>query len=535
VPATRVDGAWRRSDAVALGLVALVVAIYGEVGGFGFVNLDDGRYVYTNPHVRAGVTPEGFRWAWTTFTGSNWHPVTWLSHMLDVELFGVKPRWHHAVNVGLHAADAVLLFFVLQAATAARWRSATVAALFAAHPLHVESVAWVAERKDVLSTGFGLLAMLAYVAWVRRGGAVRYLALGVCFALSLLSKPMLVTLPVLLLLLDGWPLGRLSAASIVARVTEKLPLFVIGAASSAVTYVAQAHGGAVSSTESLPLLARLENTLLSYAQYLAMTVWPSHLAVGYPHPAWTAGGIGVVQVATAALVLGAITAVVAGQRRRRPYLAVGWLWYGVTLLPVIGIVQVGLQGRADRYTYVPLIGIFVALAWTIGDLAAPSRRARVAVAAATIALIAVAGALARRQASYWRDSVTLFGHAVEVVPDDALAWRNLGVAYHDLGQDRPAAAALKRSVDLMPYDVHAWMDLAVAYTALGQRADAAECFAKALAMNPDDPSLLYDVAIASASQGQWARVREVHARLQRIRPELADQLAARLKGAPLSP
>src|SRR5439155_1700203 len=304
----------------------------------------------------------------------------------------VKPRWHHAVNVGLHAADAVLLFFVLQAATAAPWRSATVAALFAAHPLHVESVAWVAERKDVLSTGFGLLAMLAYVAWVRRGGAVRYLALGVCFALSLLSKPMLVTLPVLLLLLDGWPLGRLSAASIVARVTEKLPLFVIGAASSAVTYVAQAHGGAVSSTESLPLLAR------------------------------------------------------------------------------------------------------------------------VAVAAATIALIAVAGALARRQASYWRDSVTLFGHAVEVVPDDALAWRNLGVAYHDLGQDRPAAAALKRSVDLMPYDVHAWMDLAVAYTALGQRADAAECFAKALAMNPDDPSLLYDVAIASASQGQWARVREVHAR-----------------------
>ena len=522
-----------RRSVIALALVALVAGVYGQVGGFGFVNFDDGRYVYQNPHVRAGLTWDGVRWAFTAFDASNWHPLTWLSHMLDVQLFGVEPGWHHLVNVLLHAVDTVLLFLLLETATGKPWRSAAVAALFAAHPLHVESVAWIAERKDVLSTAFGLLAMLAYVRWTRRRDAGGYLLIVAAFVLSLLSKPMLVTLPLLLLLLDIWPLRRLSlqapsAATVFPLVREKVPLFAISVAASALTYLAQAGGGAVSSKAALPLLIRIENALVSYVRYLAMMIWPVDLAVGYPHPGWAPDGIAGWKVAAAVLLLAAVTAAVVLQAKRRPYLAVGWLWYGVTLVPVIGVVQVGLQALADRYTYVPLIGIFIAFTWAVADLAGSSRSARYTLTGAAIALIAISGAMARRQAGFWRDSLTLFQHAVDVVPDDALAWRNLGVAYHETRQDQRAISALKQSVLLMPQDVHAWMDLAVAYTAARQYADATNCFETALQMNPDDPYLLYNVAIAHATQGQWQRAGEAHARLRRVRPDLAEQLATRL-------
>ena len=531
-PATR--PAFRRSAVIVLALVALVAVVYGQVGRFGFVNFDDGRYVYQNPHVRAGLTWDGVRWAFTALDASNWHPLTWLSHMLDVQLFGVEPGRHHLVNVLLHAVDTVLLFVLLQTATCRPGRSAVVAALFAAHPLHVESVAWIAERKDVLSTAFGLLAILAYVRWTRRRSTGGYLLIAAAFVSSLLSKPMLVTLPLLLLLLDVWPLRRLSlqstsTAAVGPLVNEKVPLLAISIAASVVTYMAQAGGGAVSSTAALPVGTRVENALISYVRYLAMMIWPAGLAVGYPHPGWSPDGIVGWKVAAAASLLAVVTAAVVVQAGRRPYLLVGWLWYLVTLAPVIGVVQIGLQGLADRYTYVPLVGIFLALTWTVADLAGSSRGARYALGGAAILSIAISGALARRQASFWRDSVTLFQHAVDVEPDDALAWRNLGVAYHDLKQDQRAVAALKQSVRLMPYDVHAWTDLAVAFSAVGQPADAAECFGKALEMNPDDPYLLYDVALSYAAQGQWARVEEARERLRRIRPELAEQLAVRLR------
>ena len=405
----------RTTIAIAVGLAALVAIVYAPVRHFDFVQLDDPAYVTENPHVLRGFTLEGLRWALTTGHAANWHPLTWLSHMLDVQLFGLAPGAHHVTSVLLHLASTLLLFGLLARMTGAPWRSAFVAALFGVHPLHVESVAWVAERKDVLSALFWMLTMWTYVAFVRatppgdsqarrRGFYVLMLAF---YALGLMAKPMLVTLPFALLLVDWWPLGRFRRSKTWPLVREKLPLFCMAAASSAVTVLVQQKGGAFSTLESNPFSLRLQNALVSAVAYLRDLVWPGGLTVIYPFPdaipAW--------QTAGACVVLGGLSLIACRLARRHPYLPVGWLWYLGTLVPVLGFVRVGLQSRADRYTYVPLIGISIAIAWGGAALAARARMPRQVTPIAAAAAILACALVARTQVGYWQDNVSLFTRA----------------------------------------------------------------------------------------------------------------------------
>ena len=523
-----------RTWLIGLALVALVAVVYGQVSGFGFVNFDDPRSVTQNAQVKAGLTWPGLVWAFRGFHDANWYPLTWLSLMADVELFGADPGRLHLVNVAFHAVNTVLLFLVLQAATGRAWRSAVVAALFATHPLHVESVAWISERKDVLSTVFWLLAMWAWLAWVRRPGPRRMALVAGAMALGLLSKPMVVTLPAALLLLDLWPLRRLgdappTPARLWPLVREKWALFALSAAASLVTVLAQRHGGTVSDTTAIPLQARLGNALLSYGLYLQKTVWPSGLAAVYPHPALTPAGLSwpAVLVATAALAL--ITALVAWQWRARPYLAVGWAWYLGTLLPVIGLIQVGLQGMADRYTYIPLIGVFMAATWTAADLAGEAPWRRGVLVATTLGVLVALTVLARRQVATWKDSFTLFNHALEVTVDNGLAWRNLGTAWQDARRPDLAIPALRESIRLLPYDARAWLNLAIAHMSAGQLEEADACFQRALGMSPRDPFIWFNLAIAQAMRGDLGALAATESTLQGLDPDLAAELDRRLR------
>jgi hypothetical protein len=455
---------------VCLGLALAVLVVFLPATRHEFVNYDDLEYVTQNGHVQAGLMWESVAWALSSTQASNWHPLTWLSHMLDCQLYGLKAGGHHLTNLLLHAVNTLLLFLVLRQMTGATWRSAFVAALFGLHPLHVESVAWVAERKDVSSTLFWMLTLWTYALYVARGegggargeggasnlrsaqhatqitrpssgltqsATLHYSLALVCFALGLMAKPMLVTLPFVLLLLDYWPLGRLQRSTSNAQlpmirrlIYEKLPFFALALASSLVTFVVQRKGGAVSSLTTLSVGARIANAAVSYARYLGKTFWPDNLSVLYPHPGhWL-----VWQVAGAGLLLAGGTAGALALRRRRPYLPVGWLWYVGTLVPVIGLVQVGIQSMADRYMYVPAIGVFIMLAWGLWDLTAGWRGQRVALATGGAVALACCGAVTRSQVGYWTNSETLFRRAVQVTKKNYLAYNNLG--YYLSGQGR---------------------------------------------------------------------------------------------------
>jgi tetratricopeptide (TPR) repeat protein len=412
---------------ILLGVFTFVA--FGALLHNDFIRYDDTLYVTENSRVQSGLSLEGFRWALTTRTASNWHPLTWLSHMLDAELFGLSPEGHHLSSLLLHLANGLLLFGMLRWTTGTRWRSAFVTALFALHPMHVESVAWIAERKDVLSTMFWLLTMLAWARYTRDGRSTDYALTLVLFALGLMAKPMLVTLPCVLLLLDVWPLGRTRLAA-AARpsgwsrsgggrfhhpawlIAEKLPLVALSVMSSTITLVAQRSGGAVKDTLLYPLGVRVATALVGYVAYVAKSIWPIDLSIFYLHPrSWPAW-----QVAGAATVLLAVSLLVLRLGRRRPYLAVGWFWYLGTLVPVIGMVQVGFQWMADRYSYVPSIGLFIAVVWGLGDLI-PARR-RAAAVAAGVAVLLLCGLATRRQVAYWKDTSTLFGHAIALDADN---------------------------------------------------------------------------------------------------------------------
>ncbi|NIQ87873.1 MAG: hypothetical protein GWN93_01765, partial [Deltaproteobacteria bacterium] len=402
--------------------------------------------------VHKGLTRESFIWAFTTTDEANWHPLTWLSHMVDCQLYGLNPAGHHLTNVLLHSASTVLLFLILLGMTGSRWRSALVAALFALHPLHVESVAWVAERKDVLSTLFWMLTLWAYLAYTKRPERKRYLLIIVAFTLGLMAKPMLVTLPFVLLLLDYWPLKRIelgqSASGLPAAnqpstiaekpgaqafrlLLEKTPLFVLTAASSVVTFVVQKSEGAVGALEVYPLKIRVANALVSYVSYIIKMIWPQNLAVFYPHPGqslpmWQAVAAGIL------LVLISIAVIRAG--RRQPYLPVGWLWYLGTLVPVIGLVQVGAQAMADRYTYVPLIGLFIMAAWGVPELMKKWHHRRVALVVSAALVLFALMTCARLQLRHWKNSIALLSHAHAVTAKSYLVHNNLGSALNELGK-----------------------------------------------------------------------------------------------------
>ncbi|MDD5063915.1 MAG: tetratricopeptide repeat protein [Phycisphaerae bacterium] len=475
-------------------LVLTTVIAYEQVRYNDFVGYDDYSYVTENPNVTGGITSESIRWAFTTPYAYNWHPLTWLSHMLDCRLFGLNPTGHHIINLLFHIANTLLLFWVLKRMTGAIWQSAFVAAVFALHPLHVESVAWAAERKDVLSSFFWMLTMIAYVRYAEQPSIKRYLPVVLAFSLGLLSKPMVVTLPFVLLLLDWWPLGRGKWGRLIA---EKIPLFALAAVSSLVTYIVQQRTGAMAGADLLPVTIRTTNALVSYINYIGKMIYPSGLAVFYPHPL----KLQIWQPIVSAVMLTVISTIVIYMGRRRRYLAVGWLWYLGTLVPVVGLVQVGLQAMADRYTYLPLIGIFIMVSWGAAELTAKWRY-RNAVLGITASVILVAMLICTRtQMHYWQNSLTLFGRALEVTEDNQVMQTNYGNALLEKGQFEESITHLKEALKLRPEDFEARYNLGLAFLNLGKIDEAIVCFTESLKTSDKVYKVHSDLGLAYAEKG----------------------------------
>jgi tetratricopeptide (TPR) repeat protein len=516
----------RQALAVALALALVTLAPFARVAGNGFVDYDDPAYVTENPQVLRGLTPAGVRWAFTTFSSANWHPLTWLSHELDVTLFGLDAGRHHLVSVGLHAATAALLFLALRGMTGAVGASAAAAALFALHPLRVESVAWAAERKDVLAGLFWMLTWLAYLHHARRPSVARLAGVAALFALGLMAKPMLVTLPLALLLLDWWPLGRWRGADAGGRrrplgawlplVAEKLPLLALSAAASALTLVAQRRGGAMNLPGLQHLAVRVDNAVVAYAAYLGKVLWPQRLAIFYPlevRPAWQAAAAG---CALALLCAGAVWAA-----RRRPWLAFGWFWFLGTLVPVIGIVQVGGQALADRYSYLPSVGLSVAVAWAAAGMGARLPRGRALAAGLAVAVCALLAALTWRQIGAWRDTATLFGHALEVTENNWLAHNNLGYALQQQGKYAEAARHFQEAARINP-DAADYGALAALAAAAGRPQDAAAYYRRALALRPGSVVDRFNYANLLAAQGRDGEAIALYQDALRLDPRHAE-------------
>ena len=553
------------SALICLVLALGTAALYWPVTSHPFILYDDEQYVTVNQHVTTGLSRANFVWAFTSGEAANWHPLTWLSHQLDCALFGVNAGRHHLVNLFFHVANALLVFFFLRGATGAVWRSALVAALFAWHPLHVESVAWVSERKDVLSTFFWLLTLMAYVRWTKRDecGVMRektfrsrithhaslyYFLPLLFFALGLLSKPMVVTLPFVLLLLDFWPLKRVESfwlrvegsktsvehppgsrlstySQLSTLLLEKIPFFVLAAAGSTVTFLVQSHGGAVWQT---PLTDRLANAVIAYARYVAKTFWPGDLAIVYSHPKhWP-----VMLALGAALVLLVWTVLCVRLWRQKPFLAVGWFWFLGTLVPTIGIVQVGAQSMADRYTYIPSIGFFIVLVWGAAGFLANHPRGKILLP--ILAGGALLGCLLATslQISYWRDNITLFRHAIEVSPDNYIAANCLGKAYEKTGDNAHALVLYRAAVELEPRFPQSQFNYAMSLLAFGRTQEALQHLQTAAALEPHNPDIQFDLGIYFAQHGDWPDAAKCFRNAVRIRPDFAaakkqlDQLLA---------
>jgi len=500
--------------ALALALALATLAAYSGAFGLGFA-YDDADYVVRNRHLAAGFTRASLAWAFSSFYAANWHPLAWISHLIDVQLFGLRPAGHHGTSVLLHVANTLLLFLVLCRYTGARGRSAFVAGLFALHPLHVESVAWVAERKDVLSTFFGLAALAGYERYVRRPSRGRYAAAAALVALSLMTKPMLVTLPLVLLLFDWWPLGRLTAGGRRpwALVAEKIPLFVLAAGSSLVTLAAQAGGGALASTLAQPLSARLGNALVSLMAYIGKTLWPKGLAAFYPLPG---AGHQLWRVVAAGIALAAVTAVVLAARRDRPFLAFGWLLYLVALLPVIGVVQVGSQRLADRYTYLPLVGLFIAATWTTSAVGGRRAQVRRPLIAAGLVLLLCLGSLTLAQVAFWRDDLTLFAHAAAVTDDNAVAHHNLGLVLSSLGRFEEAQTHLAEALRIWPEAAPIHLGLGNLLTKRGDLDAAVRELRRALELDPALSEARVSLGLVLKQRGEFAEAElQYRAALQR--------------------
>jgi protein O-mannosyl-transferase len=489
-----VSGRFALDRWIALLLLALTVAVYSQVSSHDFLNYDDPEYVTGNAHVRDGVTRDGLVWAFTSAHDANWIPLTWISHMLDCQVFGVRPGAQHLVNVGIHAFSTLLLFFLLRRMTGALWRSAFVAFVFALHPLHVESVAWIAERKDVLFALFWFLALWAYLRYGERPSLGLYLLAMLLFCCGLLSKPMMVTWPFAVLLLDVWPLKRPMNRRLIV---EKIPFLALSIGAAAIAYLAQGSAGTVAAVDQIPLGIRLENAAVSYVLYLGQFVWPSSLAVIYPYVA----PAGWAWIACILVLAGASYFVVRGSRRY-PYLGVGWFWFIGTLLPVIGLVQVGVQARADRYTYIPLIGISILIAWGAADWVAsrPSRKPVAAIAG--VSICAVWLGVTWVNLNYWRNSVSLFQHAVEVTEGNYVAYTNLGVALRADGRLEDAAGAFRNAVSIRPQDAQTRDNLGAALLAVGKAADALPHLLEATRLRPDLAKAHIDLGSAYMQSGR---------------------------------
>ncbi len=501
---------------ICIFLTIATLMVFWWINKCDFFIFDDLNYVTQNYHIQKGITLDGIRWAFTTGHAANWHPLTWISHMLDVQFFGLKPHWHHLTNLLFHVANTLLLFFVLRRMTKALWESAFVAALFALHPLHVESVAWVAERKDVLSAFFWILTMGAYYSYVEDQRPGKYLIVVLFFALGLMSKPMVVTLPFVLLLLDYWPLKRFQQipsdqkistaatgdtqkgkskkqkrrdareavkaempvgsrqrwALIFSLLYEKIPLFALTALSCIVTYLVQEEGGAV---RAWPLSVRISNAFVSYIAYIGKMLWPTDLAFLYPLPpslpAW--------QVIGAVLLMIAVTVVVIWKAGKIPYAAVGWLWYAGTLVPVIGLVQVGFQSRADRYTYIPLIGLFIIAAWGISEFSKKWRYRKEVLFASSLVVLACFSMVTWTQVRYWQNSITIFDRALNVTDNNYISYDGRGHAYGNLGNYQQAIKDYDKVLEINPEYAGTYISRGKAYANLGNNTQADEDMKKA--------------------------------------------------------
>ncbi len=499
---------------VSVFLLGLTWLVFGQTLRYDFVNYDDPHYVYQNTRITSGINFANVAWAFSHIHSENWHPLTTITHMLDCQLHGLNAGWHHFTNVLLHCLAVVLLFVALERMTGALWRSAFVSAVFAVHPLHVESVAWIAERKDVLSAVFFMVTLLAYFHYTRSPSIGRYLIVAIVFALGLMSKPMLVTLPFVLLLLDYWPLGRFDAhrsntgRQVLQLVMEKIPMIALSAVSSLITFLAQR--GAIGWTEQLPMSERITNAFVAYVVYIRQMFWPTELAVFYPHPE---NRLPIWEVSLALIILVGIMAAAFVLRKRAPYLVTGWLWYLGMLVPVIGLLQVGWQGHADRYTYLPQIGLYIAVTWALTDLIRSWRFQRTALSAAALIVI---GALSWRgwlQTSYWRDSETLFTHALAVTSNNDVALNNLGIIFLDKGQLDDAISKLQAAIDLRPENAPAHDNLAKALLKKGQVAEATVHYRKFLELEPANVEARNTLGTALIQQGhireaidQWQEV-----------------------------
>lgn len=498
---------------ICLFLVITTLTVYWQVRNFSFINLEDHLNITNNPYVQGRITSEKIIWAFTegTWVTNYWAPLTWLSFLLDYQLYGLNPGGYHVTNVLLHITNTILLFFVFRKMSGALWQSAFVAALFGLHPLHVESVAWVTERKDVLSTLFWMLTILGYARYVDRPGLKRYLLVVLLFMMGLMSKPMVVTLPFVLLLLDYWPLHRMQIwhkdvvvgnkkqkTAIVRLVWEKAPLFFMISVLSVITFITQQKEGAVASLNMIPIDVRIANVLVSYVSYIKKMIWPNHLAVLYPHP----GALPLWKSVSAFLFLACVSFLAILKVKRHPWFIVGWLWYMGTLVPVIGLVVIGPHAMADRYTYIPLIGMFIIVSWVVPELVPHWRFRYKSLFILALSSLSILSVSTWSQVKIWKNSITLFEHTLDVTDKNFLVHNNIGVALAEMDRTSEAIIHYSEAVRISPEYTEAYSNLGIALNSIGRLDEAIEYYYKALQRNPDFVEAHYNLAITLAAQGQ---------------------------------
>lgn len=498
--------------AVAI-ILLLTVLVYAPVAGFGFVNHDDPTYILLNPHVQDGLTLKSVTWSFTALYFSNWHPLTWLSYLADISMFGIDPRPMHVMSLAIHVVNTLLLAYAFTRMTRNIWPSLAVAAAFALHPLHVESVAWISERKDVLSALFWMLALIAYARYAEHKRATDYIWTVLAFTAGLMAKPMVITLPCVLLLLDYWPLRRSEPWP--RLIAEKIPLFVLSLASGVVTMIAQHRGGAIGSVDELSMPYRAANALAAYGAYLGKTLWPAPLSPFYPHPG---AGIALWKPIVALMTIAVITVLAWLGRRSRPYVLVGWLWFLGTLVPVIGLVQVGSQAMADRYTYIPLIGLFVVIAWIGYDLAQVRPNMVIVVRGATACAVAGMAIATAMYVPVWRDSISLFEHALAVTPRNSAVHTNLGVALAEAGRFDEAIPHFETVAALQPNSARTQYNLALAHEHLGDSAAAVRHYQRCLELDPAYADAANNLGMLKMAEGELESARALFAKAIEARP-----------------
>ena len=515
----------------ALVIAGATLTVYWQVHEYSFVSYDDPKYVIENDRVQNGLTAKNAEWALTAVVAANWHPLTLLSHMTDCQIYGLNSGSHHLTNLIIHILNSLLLFIIFRWMTTDLWKSFFLSALFALHPLHVESVAWISERKDVLNTFFWFLTIISYIKYCERPGAIRFIPVFLFYFLGLMSKPMIVTLPFVLLLLDFWPLGRMkifarkdddqiSNSSILIKplLSEKIPLFLLSGAASVVTLFAQSSQNAVASLKTFPLYIRIANAFISYVNYCINLIWPFDLSVLYPHPE----KFMFLEAASAFTLIAAISFVVFRFAGRKPYLAVGWFWYIGTLVPVIGLVQVGAQAMADRYTYVPLVGIFIIMAWGISDILADWKYKAFGMRIMAVTFLLILAGITWQQIAYWKDSKTLFSHALEVTENNAIAHNNLGSVFGKKGQLRKAREHYTKAIQLNSNYVSAIHNLGLVFFRMGNLNEAIDQYTEALRIDPGYEKAHYDMAVALQKKGRRGEAGRHYSEALKIDPEYAE-------------